>query len=91
MDELIEKDLHCIARLVQAAVFYDNHRLIDYCYYCKYKPECDQQVMKDRKLHLATVRKKLQKITGVYLDTGTHDLEKKLMLNSSFSTKECGN
>ena len=61
--QLSEKDLHCIARMLQSALFADN--IFYGCNFCNYKNECFTGNIFD--MNDTNVRKKLQEITGVDL------------------------
>lgn len=58
-----DKDLHCVARLLQGEIFAES--LFYGCSYCKYKSDCFYDGKLD--LHVDELRKKLQLITGVDL------------------------
>lgn len=66
MDELTEKDVACIARLLQGSIFEDS--IFYACRYCKYRKECLESHRKSQDMHVDTVRKKLQQLTGIDLD-----------------------
>lgn len=66
MDNLTEKDVNCIARLLQGSIFEKN--IFYGCQYCKYGKECVESQKKERLMHVDIVRKKLQQITGVNMD-----------------------
>lgn len=64
---LTEKDLHCIARILQGCIYKNN--LLGYCEkYCQYTKECNAEVSQGHNIYFnTTVRKKLEKASGVYL------------------------
>ena len=66
MVELTEKDVACIARLLQGSIFEDS--ILYACQYCKYGKECLESHQKSQDMHVDTVRKKLQQLTGINLD-----------------------
>lgn len=59
--ELNEKESHCIARLLQGAMFSES--FVNGCAFCKFKCRTD----KDPAPHLDEIRMKLMKSTGVDL------------------------
>ena len=62
---LNEKDLQCITRTLQGAIFEDS---VYYgCKYCQYSEECSERLHNEDGMHFDTVRKKLQGITGLYM------------------------
>lgn len=61
---LNEKELHCIARMLQSALFADS--LFYGCNFCRYRNKCFDG-NKPVAMHLDEIRKKLQDITGVDL------------------------
>lgn len=67
-ERLNEKDLECIARFYQGVIFEDD--MLFGCRYCRFMHEC-LLVGQDGKikpaLHLDTIRKKLEAITGLDL------------------------
>ena len=80
---LNEKDLHCIARVMQGMVYMDGD-MFHCCKYCKYHVGCVAAFLKTRKPYfVSTVRPKLQDVTGVYLGIHAHNIEEKLLEVSS--------
>lgn len=79
MSELSEKDLHCIARILQGCIYTDGD-MFHCCKYCNYGRECTAEVKEKHTFHFDRVREKLQDITGVYLSIGSYDIEKKFLL-----------
>ena len=79
MNDLTEKDLHCIARIFQGVIYKDGD-MFHCCRYCMNEKECTQEVKTNQTLHFDRVQKKLQDITGVYLGLDSHDIEKKFQL-----------
>ena len=59
--ELSEKELHCVARLLQGAIFSEN--FVNGCAFCKFKCKTE----KDPAPHLDEIRIKLMDATGVDL------------------------
>ena len=59
---LSEKELYCMARLLQSMIFFKE--IFHCCKYCKYEPECVQTFPK---MEFDLLRKNLDKETGVYL------------------------
>lgn len=60
---LTEQDLHCMARILQGIIFEDS--LFFGCNYCRFRNDCqkDEEYAK----HFDTIRKKMERITGLYL------------------------
>ena len=66
MDLLNEKDLTCIARILQSAIYADS--LYYLCGCCQHKEDCFDKTKKIQwGYHFLKVREKLQKITGIEL------------------------
>lgn len=72
--ELNEKDLHCIARLLQGAVFGGKGNPFDGCEFCKYKCHLldetaspHQKRYKELSPHYGIIMRKLTEITDVDL------------------------
>lgn len=65
--ELTEKDLHCIARVLQGCIYKD--RLFACCEkYCQYVKDCVDAVQQGHNLYFNTeARKHLEEVSGVYL------------------------
>ncbi len=64
---LTEKEMHCIARMLQGSIFMENAYWA--CFdHCRYGQECAGEFIAKRPSCSSAVRKKLTKITGVYLD-----------------------
>lgn len=66
--ELDEKDLECIARLLQSTIFAED--LLFGCKYCRFSQECHCSNTIKNKMHIDVIREKLERITG--LDFGYH-------------------
>lgn len=66
MNNLNEKDLYCITKILQSSIFENN--LFFGCKYCKYKKKCSKSFERNHALHFDVVRRKLQNITK--LDMG---------------------
>ena len=64
---LTEKDIHCIARILQGCIYKSN--LLGCCEkHCQYTKECNAEVSQGHNIYFnTTVRKKLEKASGVYL------------------------
>ena len=67
--ELSEKELHCVARLIQGGVF--GKRAFDGCWFCKYRDDC--QKADDHQFYDPPFYKELAK--KITLNTGV-DIEK---------------
>ena len=78
MDQLSEKDLLCIARILQGAIYADS--LLYHCGCCQYKTECFPETEELHiKYHFLKVREKLQKITGVKLSFACKGISEALL------------
>lgn len=75
--DLTDKDLHCISRLIQSAIFAEEENILYGCRYCKYSLECRDRILNRKGLYNTELRKKLQKLTGVDLSPQELELEKK--------------
>lgn len=64
--DLTEKDLHCIARLLQG-VQYEDDRLFCCRGYCRYSGECAADIQNHRRFQYNILREHLEAATGVYL------------------------
>lgn len=84
---LSEKDLYCLARIIQSCEYTDND-IFHCCRYCLHQKECDEKAKSGKTYFTETVRKKLQGITGVYLGINTCNLKEKLLQNSYQATNK---
>ena len=64
--ELSEKDMHCLARLLQGELYEDN-KLFCCRGYCKYSGECVEDARNHKKFQYNILREHLEAVTGVYL------------------------
>lgn len=87
---LSEKDLHCLARILQGCNYMDGD-MFGCCRYCPYQEGCNKDAQRGKTYFTETVTRKLQEITGVYLGINTYNLKEKLLLNSFRSTSKCEN
>lgn len=73
-----EKELHCIARLIQ------SRELGEYteCLYCKYAFECMEEYAKQKKVHSIELREKIKSITGVEIILCQEDVQSEILLGS---------
>ena len=64
---LTEKDIHCIARVLQGCIY--KGRLFACCEkYCRYVADCTEAIQQGRNLYFNTdARKHLEEASGVYL------------------------
>lgn len=62
MVDFTDKDLHCIARMLQGYTLGNEQ-----CLYCKYAIECGENLLQSEETHMDSVRAKLQEMTGVRL------------------------
>lgn len=76
--ELTEKDLHCLARLMQSEESITNVK----CLYCRYAIECKEDFMQNKKLQHMTVLKKLEQITGVNIFMNQKTIQKEILAGS---------
>ena len=67
MERLNEKDIHCLARLLQGAIFEED--LLYGCRYCNYGKECNASFKRNHQMHFHVVRRNLGEITGLYFGT----------------------
>ena len=75
--ELTEKDIYCIARIVQSSVFAEGWIFYG-CQYCRYKNECEKCFEKENgKMHYDVIMKKLQQITGLDMGLNASNLSEK--------------
>lgn len=87
---MAEKDLHCLARVLQGCRYMDND-MFGCCKYCLYQRNCNESAREGKVYFTEVVTKKLQNITGVYLGINPHNIKEKLLVNSVQSTNKCGN
>ena len=78
---LTEKDLHCLARILQGSNYMDGD-IFGCCKYCLYQEECNKDVKEGKLYFTQVVTQKLQDVTGVYLGINTHNIKEKLLINS---------
>lgn len=75
--ELTEKDIYCIARIVQSSVFAEDWIFYG-CQYCRYKNECEKCFENENgKMHYDVIMKKLQQITGLDMGLNASNLSEK--------------
>ena len=75
--ELTEKDIYCIARIVQSSVFAEGWIFYG-CQYCRYKNECEKCFENENgKMHYDVFMKKLQQITGLDMGLNASNLSEK--------------
>ncbi len=87
IESLTEKDLHCIARILQGCEYKDS--MLYCCNYCLYQVDCLGKVEGNRKMYFFEVaREKLQNITGVYLGKDARNIAEKFLLNSYQTTSK---
>lgn len=85
--ELTEKDLHCLARILQDCEYADGD-MFQCCQFCLHQQQCNELAKKGRTYYTETVRKKLQDITGVYLGIDACNIKEKLLRNSFHTTSK---
>ncbi len=75
---LTEKDLHCLARIIQSEESaYDAK-----CLYCKYAFECKEEFMQNKKAPYMPVIKKIEKITGVNIFMSQETVQREILAGS---------
>lgn len=79
---LTEKDVHCLARILQGCMYMDGD-MFYCCKYCLYQECCNKEATEGKVYFTNEVVKRLQEITGVYLGINTHNIEDKLLQNSN--------
>lgn len=62
-----DKDLICLSRIIQSALFENDIGIFYGCQFCVYSSECSSTFIQKRKIHFDTLREKLQDITEVDL------------------------
>ena len=87
---LSEKDLHCLARILQGCLYTENG-MFGCCEYCLHLEGCNRDARKGKLYFTEMVAPKLQEVTGVYLGINTHNIEEKLQTNSIHLTNKHGN
>lgn len=76
--ELTEKDLHCLARIIQSEESaYDAK-----CLYCKYALDCKEEFMQNKKAPYMSALKKLGQITGVNVLMNQENIQKEILAGS---------
>lgn len=75
--ELTEKDIYCIARIIQSSVFAEGWIFYG-CQYCRYKNECEKCFENENgKMNYDVIMKKLQQITGLDMGLNASNLSEK--------------
>ncbi len=76
--ELTEKELHCLARIIQAEESsYDAK-----CLYCKYAFECKREFERNGKVPFKPILKKIEQITGVNIFMSSETRTKEILSGS---------
>ncbi len=83
MPELTDKDLHCIARILQSQLLGDNVQ----CMYCKYALECLEEYGHTHKASFIKVWKKLEELTGINIHLFNSKTKQKDILAGSWIEK----
>lgn len=79
--ELTEKDIYCIARIIQSSVFTGGWIFYG-CQYCRYKNECEKSFENENgKMHYDVIMNKLQQITGLDMGLNASNLPEKFQRN----------
>lgn len=79
---LTEKDLHCLARVLQGCMYMDGD-VFYCCKYCLYQKCCDKEASEGKVYFTNELAKKLQDITGVYLGINICNIKDKLLQGSN--------
>lgn len=89
---LNQKDLHCIARILQSVLFTEGEIFYACEKYCQYREQCSKEYGAGKTLYFINeVRPKLQDITGVYLGMDAHNIDEKFLLESEQIRKKSEN
>lgn len=89
-EPLTEKELHCVARLLQGAIYGEEHNVFDGCAFCMY--QCHNEIELAPNFEL--VMQKIMNKTGVDLSPAKHRLihsgfpYKKFLKNANEDAKE---
>ena len=76
--ELTEKELHCLARIIQSGESaYDTK-----CLYCRYALECMKEFYQNHKAPFMSVLKKIERITGVNIFMNQETRQKEILAGS---------
>ena len=78
LTQLTEKDIHCMARIIQSSVFAEGWIFCG-CQYCKYwKDGCEKTFEEENgRIHYDVIMKKLQQITGLDMSLNASNLKEK--------------
>ena len=78
LTQLTEKDIHCMARIIQSSVFAEGWIFCG-CQYCKYwKDGCEKTFEEENGgIHYDVIMKKLQQITGLDMSLNASNLKEK--------------
>ena len=76
--ELTEKEMHCIARLIQSGAVEDDVK----CLYCRYAFECSEEYLQDKKLLFTSLIKKIEQGTGVNIFVDSETVHKEILAGS---------
>lgn len=78
LTKLTEKDIHCMARIIQSSVFAEGWIFCG-CQYCKYWKDGCEKTFEDEngRLHYDAIMKKLQQITGLDMSLNASNLKEK--------------
>lgn len=82
LTQLTEKDIHCMARIIQSSVFAEGWVFCG-CQYCKYWEEECKKTLKTGKLHYYVIMEKLQQITGLDMSLQMYNLPDKFKEQST--------
>ncbi len=76
--ELTEKELHCLARIIQSEESaYDAK-----CLYCKYAFKCKEEFSQSKKAPFMPALKKIEQITGVNIFMSPETRQKEMLSGS---------
>lgn len=78
--QLTDRDLHCIARFIQACFLNENVE----CLYCKYAFSCSDEFKKTHKVPFSERFSKIEEMTGVNVISWNSDNLSRIILNGSW-------
>ncbi len=76
--KLTEKELHCLARIIQTEEARNDVK----CLYCRYAFECRKEFMQNKRAPYMPLLKKIEQITGVSLFMSPGTRQRKLLAGS---------
>lgn len=76
--EFTEKELHCLARIIQSEKSVHDKE----CLYCRYAFECMEEFFQNKKAPFMPVLKKIERITGVNIFMNQETRQKEILASS---------